>query len=158
MTVQTALSMKALYDRDFILWTETIVEQLKRGNFTDVDWENLIEEIESMGKSEKRALESLLIKLLEHILKIEYWDSERERNLGHWSAEISNFRYQIAKIVQNSPSLKPYLVEILPECYEVALRYVSRAMRVSIDILPETPIASLEEILDDNWLPKNPEQ
>jgi hypothetical protein len=158
MTIQTTLSMKALYDRDFVLWTETVIEQLKQVNFNDVDWENLIEEIASIGKSEKRALESLLTKILEHILKIEYWDLERERNIGHWSAEITNFRYQIAKIVQNSPSLKPYLVEVFPECYEVALRYVSRAMRVSINILPETPIASLEEILDDNWLPKNPDK
>lgn len=153
MTARTPRSMETLYERDYVLWTEKIAEQLRRKNFADVDWENVIEEIESTGRSERRAIESLLTRLLEHLLKIEYWESERERNIGHWSLEITNFRARIARILADSPSLKPYTIEIFPECYAVALRGVSRAMRVPIGSLPETPIASLEQTLDDNWFP-----
>ena len=60
MAVETALSMKALYDQDFVLWASKTAELLKLKKFDEVDWENLIEEVECMGKSDRRAVESLL--------------------------------------------------------------------------------------------------
>lgn len=153
MSQTTQLSLQRLYDQDYVLWLETTVEQLKQGQFADVDLENLIEEIESMGRSEQRAIESLLTRLLEHLLKIAYWESQREQNIGHWSLEVTNFRYQISKLIADSPSLKPYLHEIFEESYSVARRGVSRAMRLKNNSLPEKPIATVEQTLDDNWFP-----
>lgn len=146
-------SFQTLYDQDYVLWLKATVEQLKKGQFTDIDLENLIEEIESMGRSEKRALESLLIRLLEHLLKIAYWESERERNVSHWSLEVTNFRYQIAKLLVDSPSLNPYIEGIFEESYIVACRGVSRAMKLSKTAFPEKPMITLKQVLDDNWFP-----
>jgi len=66
--------MTALYEEDFVLWTEKTAELLKRKEFDRVDWENLIEEVECMGKSERQAITSLLTVLIEHLLKLSYWE------------------------------------------------------------------------------------
>ncbi|MFM6518330.1 MAG: DUF29 family protein, partial [Microcystis panniformis] len=67
-----------LYDRDYQLWLENTINQLRRGDFQAVDWQNLLEELADLGKSERRALESLLTRLLEHLLKLTYWQSQRD--------------------------------------------------------------------------------
>jgi hypothetical protein len=144
-----------LYNEDYYLWLEATVKKLKNGQVNELDLDNLIEELESMGKSEKRAIESLLTRLLEHLLKITYWQAERERNLGHWSLEVTNFRYQISKIVADSPSLKTYIQEIFLESYSAARKGVNRAMGMGKDCIPEQPIASLEQVLDEDWFPIN---
>ncbi len=118
---------QTLYDQDYYLWLRTTINQLRAGQFSDVDLDNLLEELETMGRREKRAIESLLIKLLEHLLKLKCWDSERERNQGHWKGEIRTFRRDIKKALQDSPSLKPYILEIFDECYQDARTEASDA-------------------------------
>lgn len=152
MKISTQPTTQTLYDQDYYLWLRTTINQLRTGKFSEVDLENLLEELETMGKSEKRAIESLLTKLLVHLLKLKCWDSERERNQGHWLGEIRTFRRQITKSLQDSPSLKPYILEIFDECYQDARKEASDRSQLPIDIFPLIPIASLEQILDD-WLP-----
>jgi hypothetical protein len=142
-----------LYDQDFYLWLTTTAEQLKQGKLTDVDWENLIEEIDSMGKSQKNVLKSLLTVLIEHLLKLIYWETEKDRNANHWSREITAFRQQICDLLADSPSLKPYIQEIFPESYDFARRRVARAMGMKISFFPEIPDFTLEQTLDDDWFP-----
>jgi hypothetical protein len=71
---------KNLYEKDYYLWLEKTINLLENNQFSDLDLENLIEEISSIGKSEKRSLESYLTRLLEHLLKLVYWQSELEYN------------------------------------------------------------------------------
>lgn len=68
-----------LYDRDFYLWIEQMTTALSNRDFEAMDWSNLLEEIEDMGKSEKRSLESYLERLVEHILKLKYWRATPRR-------------------------------------------------------------------------------
>ena len=152
MVTSTQTTTQTLYDQDYYLWIRTTINQLRTGQFSAVDLENLLEELETMGKSEKRAIESLLTKLLVHLLKLKYWDSERERNQGHWLGEIRTFRKQIKNSLKDSPSLKPYILEIFNECYHDARLEVSDRSQLPLDIFPIIPIGSLEQILDD-WLP-----
>lgn len=119
--------IQTLYDQDYYLWLRTSINQLRAGQFTSIDLENLIEELESMGRREKRTIKSLLIRLLEHLLKLKYWDMERERNEGHWKGEIRTFRRQIKDELKDSPSLKPYILEIFDECYQQARTEASDA-------------------------------
>jgi hypothetical protein len=142
-----------LYDRDYQLWLENTINQLRRGDFQTVDWQNLLEELADFGKSERRALESLLTRLLEHLLKLTYWQSQRDYNQAGWKKEIRNFRIQIKKILKDSPSLKLYLREILPECYLDARNLLIDETQLDASIFPLEVLASLEEILDQNWLP-----
>jgi len=151
MLLPVELANQTLYEQDYYLWLRTTINQLRAGQFSSVDLENLIEELETMGRSQKRAIESLLISLLEHLLKLKYWDSERERNEGHWKGEIRTFRRQIKKELKDSPSLKPYILEIFEECYEEARKEASDRSQLPLDTFPINPIGSLEQVLDDNW-------
>ena len=137
-----------LYDTDYNQWVEQTTRQLREGHFDRVDWDNLIEEIEDTGKSQRRALESLLTRLLEHLLKLSYWEGEKERSGNHWASEIVNFRYQIHKRLKESPSLKSKLESIYTEVFPVAIKSVSKLFS-----LPPDAHISLEQALDDDWFP-----
>jgi hypothetical protein len=97
------------YETDYNQWLKETVKHLQERNFEQVDWDNLIEEIESMGKSDRRALMSLLTRLIEHLLKLAYWQEEKKRSGNHWAAAIVNFRAQIQQRLEDSPSLRPEL-------------------------------------------------
>jgi hypothetical protein len=153
MVTQIKTENKSLYETDYNLWVLETVKKLENRDLDSLDWENLIEEVLSLSRSDKRKLESLLMKLIEHLLKLVYWESERERNKGHWQGEIRNFRIQIKRLLKDSPSLKPYLRCVFEECYQNACKIASDRSRLALNTFPEKPIASLEQILDENWLP-----
>ena len=154
MVIQIQPSTQTLYDQDYYLWLRTTINQLRTNQFLSVDLDNLIEELEDMGKSQKRTVKSLLIRLFEHLLKLTYWNVERERNEGHWKGEIRTFRREIKDELKDSPSLKPYILEIFDQCYQDARTEASDRSQLAIDIFPLIPIGSLEQILDENWFPE----
>ncbi len=137
-----------LYDQDYYLWIQKTIEQLRGHEFFALDLENLIEELESMGRSEKRALKSLLTRLLEHLLKLAYWESEREYNQRKWRSEIVTFRTAIQDYLEDSPSLKPYLESIYPQCLTSATKAMSELF-----ILPKQIEISLTNSLNETWFP-----
>ena len=138
-----------LYDSDYNLWVSQTIALLRQRQFETIDWTNLIDEIEDMGKSQKRALESLLARLLEHLLKLSYWEEEKTRNSKHWRSEIVNFRYQINKRLQESPSLRPQLAVIYPEVLTIAVKSVSQLCE-----LPPRVNLPLDKVLEDDWFPE----
>jgi hypothetical protein len=140
-----------LYERDFALWIEATIEALKSGRLSTLDIENLIEELEGINRSDRRAIDSLLTRLFEHLIKIAHWREERERNAKHWSKEIVNFRIQLLRILKESSSLKNYLHDRVNECYADAREIMSREMDVSE--VPVEPFFTREQILDKTWLP-----
>ncbi len=153
MSASTHSSTQTLYEQDYQLWLKATIAQLCQGKFSDLDLDNLIEELESMGRSDRRALKSLLTRLLEHLLKLAYWASEREYNANKWKAEITTFRLQIKEILEESPSLKPYLVEIFEKCNSDARKIVSRLIGCEVNTLPSSAHATVEQALDENWFP-----
>ncbi|MGL5074859.1 MAG: DUF29 domain-containing protein, partial [Waterburya sp.] len=102
--------------------------------------------IEDMGKSEKRSLESYLERLVEHILKLQYWEKERERNYKHWQVEVVNFRNRIFRLLDRSPSLKKYMDDIYPRVYQD----VVSAQQIEFEI-PNNNFISLEKILQKDF-------
>ncbi|MEA5510923.1 DUF29 domain-containing protein [Crocosphaera sp. UHCC 0190] len=153
MIRKTKLSTEKLYDQDYQLWLEITLEQLRNSEYSQVDWENLLEEIEGMTRNDKRALKSLLTRLFEHFLKLAYWKSEREYNQAGWEGEIQNFRVQIKELLEDSPSLKPYLRQIIEKSYKDAVKITCKKTRLPSNTFPVDSIANAEQILDDNWLP-----
>ena len=112
----------SLYEQDYLLWIEDIVHKLRNRDIEGLDIDNLIEEIEDLGRSDKRELENRLAELLEHILK---------RNYVHipdcyrgWVESIIKQRIGIRKLLKNSPSLKPYFSQVFDEAYADALKIV----------------------------------
>ncbi|MBE9195056.1 DUF29 domain-containing protein [Synechocystis sp. LEGE 06083] len=142
-----------LYDTDYNLWILDTVQKLQCKDLDSLDWENLIEEVLGLGRSDKRKLESLMTGLIEHLLKLGYWQSERNYNQNHWRREIRNFRKQIKRELKASPSLKNYLVQIFDELYQDARELLADDSGLPIDIFPEQPIATLEQVIDEDWLP-----
>jgi hypothetical protein len=121
--MQTVQTLKKLYEKDFVAWCEATVAQLKAGQLNQLDIENLIEEIDSLGKRDRRELTSRLRGLLAHLLKRLY--VPMPENFNGWELTIVEQRKQIQALLKDSPSLKPYLVEALPEVYLDALELVS---------------------------------
>lgn len=118
------ITAKTLYDTDFALWVEDTVSKLKTGDFNQVDWENLIEEVESLGKKDRRELASRLTTLFEHALKRCYVPlSDCYRG---WEVTISRTQQELNLILKDSPSLRNYFLEVITECYQNALKNVRK--------------------------------
>ena len=143
-----------LYEKDYYLWIEKTISLLENHQFSDLDLDNLIEEISSMGKSEKRSLESYLTRLLEHLLKLAYWQSELEYNQRGWKNEIRNFRLRIQQIIEDSPSLKPYLSEIFSPCYQNARKLFLDLSGMAENLVSLAPICTIEQALNEDWFPE----
>jgi hypothetical protein len=135
-----------LYDRDFNLWAEEQASALRARQFSSLDYDRLIEEIEDMSKSEKRSLETYLERLIEHILKLKYWKSEYKYNCRHWQAEVNNFRNRIQRLLKRSPSLNSYLANIYQDIYQDALESCSLEFDIKNDKL-----IPLEKMLDKSF-------
>ncbi len=153
MFIECKQTTKNLYDTDYHLWVMETVEKLENKEFDYLDLQNLIEEVSDLSRRDRKKLKSLLRNLFEHLLKLKYWDAERNNNQGHWQGEISNFRKQIRDELEDSPSLKGYLREIFDECYQDGREIASKRSQMSLDIFPKIAIANLDQVLDEDWLP-----
>lgn len=153
MITQLNQDQKRLYDADYNLWLLQTIEQLENKDFNALDLENLIEEVSELSKREKKKLKNLLRRLFEHLLKLKYWQSEIKRNQAHWQGEIRKFRQQIQDELEDSPSLKNYVNDVLETCYQDSRKIVSDKSKLPLATFPDSPIATIEQILDENWLP-----
>jgi Domain of unknown function DUF29 len=154
MTSETKVKLISLYDIDYQIWLDQTVAQLRSQDFSNIDLENLIEEIESLGKSDKRAISSYLMRLCEHLLKMKYWDVERETCFRGWKLEVVNFRLQIQAILKDSPSLKTYLNHHFTLEYQNGRKLFLNASELNAKLIPEAPEFTLEQALDEDWLPE----
>jgi hypothetical protein len=148
---------ETLYDTDYCLWLEQNIGFLQSRQFGALDLINLIEELSDLGKRDRRKLKNLLRQLLQHLLKLRYWQAEYENNQAHWRAEITNFRSQIRDELMDSPSLRHYLMDTFAECYTDARELASVRSQLPIDTFPEIPIADLNQVLDKHWWPGSTE-
>lgn len=125
------MTTDTLYDEDFVLWTERQAEELRRaahaGSNLPLDWENLAEEIESVGRSERRQLGSLVEQIIAHLLKLAHSPSLDAR-VG-WESEIGYFRSFLRDTLDESPSLKPALDDIVAKKTPMAVRAAVRSLR-----------------------------
>lgn len=139
-----------LYETDFYTWTIEQAKFLRAGTWESLDILNLAEEIESLGKQERRELSNRLRILIAHLLKWEYQPSKRSRS---WSNTIYEQRYQIKKLIKESPSLTSYLGDALVESYSDGLDLAIRETSLDESYFPQECCYSLEQILDKDCLP-----
>ena len=151
MTVTEQINLKELYEIDDNLWLEETVKLLKEKKFTELDLDNLIEELESLAKRDKLAMASLLQQVIIHLLLLDYWDSEYERNYRHWQDEIYSFRYQLNDRL--TTNLTQYLKENLAKIYQRAFKRVNNKTGDNLD-LPQRCPYTLEQLLDEDWFPQ----
>jgi hypothetical protein len=144
---------KTLYDQDFYLWIQTTVQQLKERNLEQLDIENLIEEIDSMGRSEKKELKTRLVVLIEHLLKLQYWTEEKDYNARGWRNTVVEQRRQIAYTLADSPSLKAILNDVFLDCYQDARKDTINKYQLPSNLFPEDCPFSLTEVMNADFIP-----
>jgi hypothetical protein len=144
---------KTLYDQDFYLWIQTTVQQLQERNLEKLDIENLIEEIDSMGRSEKKELKTRLVVLIEHLLKLQYWIEEKDDNARGWRNTVVEQRRQIAYTLADSPSLKAILNDVFLPCYQDAKKDTINKYQLPSNLFPEEPPFSLAQVLNADFIP-----
>ena len=134
----------SLYEQDFYLWIQTTAQQLKKGQFQEIDIISLIEEIESMGRSEKRELKNRFIVLLMHLLK---WQYQPEKRSESWRSTITEQRICIEGLLEDSPSLQPLISEVFDDCYQKARLKASDETGIKLNFFPkESPFTPKETL------------
>ncbi len=102
-------------DQDYDLWLQEQANLLRSHSFDELDLNNLIEELEALVRGEKSSVESFTYQIILHLLLVDYWKEESERNRNHWKAEVSSFQFQLSnKITTN---LINHLNQRLPKLY-----------------------------------------
>lgn len=141
--------MSTTYDDDLYAWTRAQADALRRRAYNELDVDNLAEEIESLGKSEKREIRSRLKILLIHLLK---WHYQPEWRSNSWHSSIDGARYELDHILQDNPSLRAYPSEELADAYRMAI--IDKDIRhLELLHLPTACPWTIDQVLDAKWLP-----
>ena len=138
------------YERDFYAWTQEQAALLRERRPNAHDWANIAEEIESLGRSDRREIASRLTVLLHHLLKWEFQPSERSSS---WTGTIVEQRRGIKRLIKESPSLKTYPAEILAEAYDEARDDAIRETELPAQTFSQVCPYPINEILDHDFLP-----
>jgi Domain of unknown function DUF29 len=148
-----------LYDTDFNLWIEKTIHALEIGDLQSIDRENLIEELKDLGRSEKNALESNLMILIAHLLKLQFQYDPPESMQKSWYNSIDEHRKRVKRQLKKTPSLKSYLntaiAEAFPDSRDLAISEGKRAsFAVRIPQENDYPLFcpfAIEQLLDDDF-------
>lgn len=138
-------------DDDYALWCAQQGALLRQGRLATLDRENLAEEIESLGRSERYEIESRLKVLLLHLLK---WQAQPAQRKGGWKATIYEQRSRIAKRLRESPSLQSYPRKVLAEEYIYARAGAADETALPEHAFPVDCPFTIEQVLDPDWLPE----
>jgi hypothetical protein len=141
----------ALYDEDFYAWSIEQARLLRAGEFSRLDVENVAEELESIGRSDKREIDNRLVVLIAHLLKWQLRVGFRSRNS---SATIREQRRRIARLLQESPSLRPIVDQVLPRAYTDARDRAADETGLAEAAFPADWPFSAEEVLAEDFLPE----
>jgi hypothetical protein len=144
---------ESLYERDYYGWIQHNVTAIREGRLQDVDWVNVAEELEDMGKSEKRALRSQMARLLAHLLKWAYQPKLPRTSEHSWRSTIEHAREAIDELLDESPSLKPRLAQVIAPADRDALAQVIGESNLPKKTFPATCPWTLDEIMAEYFWP-----
>ena len=142
--------MTTSYNSDFYGWVGEQVSLLRSRQFNDLDLANLVEEIESMGRSEYDQLESRLTVLIGHLLK---WQFQPNYRSASWQSTIREQRRKIDRLLKRSPSLKSKWDQALEEAWEDGRELALRETGLAESTFPEQPTYTWEEIQNSEFWP-----
>jgi hypothetical protein len=140
-----------LYEQDYYRWLETTIKRLHDRQLQSGDIDNLIEELKTLGRTEKKVLRSHLRLIVMQLLKWRYQPDKRSKS---WQITIRNNRLDVEESLQDSPSLKPKLAELLAQCYPRAFIEASDETGLPPATFPSSCPFTLEQILDQEFFPE----
>lgn len=144
------MSNSTLYDQDFYAWANEQAALLRSGRLSEADIEHVAEEIESMGKSEKRELVSRLTVLLLHLLK---WQFQPSRRGSSWETSIANTRDDLADHLTDNPSLRAQLDAAIAAAYRRAYREAATETGLGKGAFPTACPWSFEQMIAEDFWP-----
>ena len=140
----------SLYDRDYALWLEATIENLRLKNFEQVDWENVLDEFEAMSKRDRRSIKNNLVILLLHLLK---WEFQPEMRSGSWAGSTIKHRQRLRDLLNDSPSLRNYVAEVISLAYSDAIIRAVNETRLDASVFPIDCPYDILNILNPSFLP-----
>ena len=142
--------MSATYRDDFYAWTQRQTELLRLGRLHEIDLENLIEEVSSLGERDKREVKSRLVLIVLHLLK---WQYQPVRRGNSWRRTINEQRTELALLLDDSPSLGRVVDDSFPRCYDLAKRRAAKETGLPPESFPAESPWSADQIVDMEFLP-----
>jgi hypothetical protein len=141
----------SLYDEDFAIWTAETARQLRAGRFDEVDIEHVAEEIEDMGKRDKRELHSRLPVLILHLLK---WKGQPEKQTKGWQSTLLTQRADLDRLLEDSPSLRRTIAAAVAKVYPAARQSALLETGLPGAAFPNECPFTPDQILDRAFLPE----
>ena len=151
---KTKAPPNTLYETDFYAWTQEQARLLRERQWSDLDLENLVDEVASVGGSEKREIGSRLTILLAHLLKWKYQPGHRGSS---WTGTIFEQRGQLANILANSPSLRDYLRKQVEERYLSGRLQAAKETGIAFGLFPEQCPFTVDQVLELGFFPEDRE-
>jgi hypothetical protein len=146
--------MSSLYDTDFTAWAEQTARLLREARFADIDLPALIEEIDGLARSDRKALYSQLKRLLFHLLKMAYFSDHHYQRAGAgWKRTVVRARNEIEESITDSPSLAHYPATRLAEAYAKVRMELGVLPGFPDDAVPESCPWSIDEVLNPGFFP-----
>ncbi|BAW79665.1 hypothetical conserved protein [Candidatus Nitrosoglobus terrae] len=139
------------YETDFYAWTQETAAKLRQGKLAEVDLEQIAEELEEMGRSELRELDSRLGKLLAHLLKWQYQPTHRGKS---WLFTITDQRARIQKLIRKNLGLQPKIAEALADAYPDAVRLAAFETNSELSDFPLTCPWTWGQVIDEAFYPE----
>lgn len=139
------------YNQDFYKWAMHSAELIRERKFSEIDIEHIAEELESMGRNNKRELINQLSILMAHLLKWKYQEIRRSKS---WMLTIKNQRFEIEDLLEESPSLKQEITNKFDHAYQKATLLAAAETGIEESEFPKKSPFSLDECLDESFLPK----
>jgi hypothetical protein len=146
---------KTTYDTDFYAWTQAQAAALRAKKWLALDVDNLAEEIESLGRSDRRAITHQLERLLLHLLKWVYQPDQRARRGRGWRGSVRQARTAIADLLEDSLSLRDYPAQRVALAYRRARQQSAIQTGLPLATLPETCPWSSAQLLDEDFWPED---
>lgn len=145
------LNSATLRDRDFYAWTLRQASLLREGRLSEADIQQIAEELESMGASERRELTNRLALLMAHLLK---WRFQPELRGNSWRNTIDVQRFDVKELLEENPSLATQLTERMAKAYVKSLLLAAREPGLSKQTFPPACPFSAEQLLSENYWPE----
>lgn len=143
--------VNSLYNADYDLWLHETTTKLRCGQMNTLDIETLAQELEDMGNSRRDALESNLTRVFQHLLK---WKYQPEKRTNSWQYSITEHSLRLNKMMQKSPSLRPYFKTVFAECYQDARLITAQETGLGLEFFPDDCPFSEEEVLNPIYRPE----
>ncbi|PZV26684.1 MAG: DUF29 domain-containing protein [Snowella sp.] len=153
-------TLQTLYDSDFQVWIEKTIDCLEKQQFNRLDIQHLIEELTDLGRSDRKELESNLMILMAHLLKLKIQNNVPEQMKGSWYDSVVEHRQRVYKNLRDTPSLKNYLETAIQSAYPDARKVAIKEGKLaklgvpipSEVVYPITCPFTLEEVLDEDFM------